>query len=133
MKRGYLPLLGLTLFMLVPVLGFGQSTGTIRGAVKDPTGAVLPGVNVSVTNIATQQKTETISTETGTYSFAFLPPGDYNLTAVLPGFNPFNREKIHVEVAGAVVLDIGLQVEGRTENVSVIETAQQVQTTTSSL
>jgi hypothetical protein len=119
--------------VLVPVSGFAQSSGTIRGVVKDPSGAVLPGVNVSVTNIATQQKTETISTETGTYSFAFLPPGDYNLTAVLPGFSAFNREKIHVEVAGALVLDIGLQVEGRSENVSVMEAAQQVQTTTSSL
>src|SRR5690349_14279587 len=79
MKRGYLPrtLLTLFVFMLVPVLGFGQSTGTIRGVVKDLTGAVLPGVTVSATNIATQQKTETISTETGTYNFAFLTPGDY--------------------------------------------------------
>src|ERR1041385_535580 len=117
MKTRYLPLIGLTLLvvMVVAVPGFGQSTGTVRGAVKDPSGAVLPGVTVAVTNIATQQKTETISTETGTYTFAFLMPGDYTLQALLPGFNPFTREKIHVEVAGAVVLDVVLQVEGRTE------------------
>jgi len=121
------------LCFLMTAGALGQSTGTIRGLVKDTSGAVLPGVGINVVNVATQQKTETVSTESGTYTFPFLTPGDYNLTAELPGFTPFVREKIHVEVAGAVLQDAVLQVEGRAESVTVTEAAQQLQTTTSSL
>src|SRR5215467_15280014 len=84
-----------SLFVLIPLVSFGQSTGTIRGVAKDPSGAILPGVNVAVVNLATQQKTETITSESGTYTFPFLTPGDYNFTADLPGFNHFGRDKIH--------------------------------------
>src|SRR5215467_3320420 len=135
MKGKGLSVLGSLLWMvsMFAVTAFGQSTGAIRGVVKDSSGAVLPGVGVAVTNIATQGKVETISTESGSYTFPFLTPGDYNLTAELAGFTRFSREKIHVEVAGTIVSDITLQVEGRAEAVNVTEAAEQLQTTTSSL
>src|SRR5205085_9216235 len=124
MRRGFFLLAALCFsmfFLFAPTSGFGQSTGMIRGVVKDPSGAILPGVGVSVTNLATRQKTETVSTESGTYTFPFLTPGDYDLAAELPGFSRFARGKIHVEVAGTIVLDITLQVEGRAESVTVTE------------
>ena len=135
MRKSGFPLLAFRVcaFALVPVLVLAQSKGGIRGVVKDPSSAILPGVNISVTNVATQQKTETISTESGTYAFPFLEPGDYNLVAELAGFNPVVRDKLHVEIAGTIVVDLTLQVEGRNEAVTVTEAAQQVQTTTSSL
>lgn len=55
---------------------FAQSDrGTITGAVSDPTGAVIPGANIIVTNTETAAKYETISTETGNYTLAQLPSG----------------------------------------------------------
>jgi hypothetical protein len=122
-----------TTWLLASGIAFAQSTGTVRGVVKDPSGAVVPGASVVLTNTATQQKTEAVTTTAGTYSFVFLPPGEYSLTVDRPGFNRFVRDKIPVDVAGVVVLDVSLQVGEVSETVTVAGAPPQLQTSTSSL
>ena len=64
----------------------GQSTAQVSGAVKDQTGAVLPGTEVTMTQTETGLKRTTVTDETGSYSLPNLPIGPYRLEASLPGF-----------------------------------------------
>jgi hypothetical protein len=50
-----------------------QSTGTVQGIVEHGSGAIKPGANVNLVNLATQQGTRTTTTAAGTFSFAFVP------------------------------------------------------------
>ena len=64
------------LLLLVPLTTFGQRiTGSIEGRISDASGAVLPGVEVTVTNDATGLVRTFLSNETGRYNFPVLPPG----------------------------------------------------------
>ena len=65
------------------ISALGQIQGTVRSS---STGAALPGVAVSVTNGAQQQKTLTASSPGGGYSLAQLPPGTYSVTYTLSGY-----------------------------------------------
>src|SRR5262249_4874851 len=62
------------------------STGRIIGTVTDPTGAVIPGVTITATNVETQVTTQTVTNEQGYYQVLLLPIGSYTVTAELPGF-----------------------------------------------
>src|SRR2546426_4702505 len=69
-----------------------QTLGTIAGAVKDPSGAVLPGVTVEAASPALIERVRTAATDgTGVYSIVNLPPGLYTVTFTLPGFNHVRR------------------------------------------
>ena len=67
--------------------GGASSTGTIQGRVADAQGAVLPGVTVTATSPALIQPQTTVTSETGNYRFPAVPPGTYELTFELAGFN----------------------------------------------
>src|SRR5262245_12930207 len=74
---------------------FAQSA--IAGAVKDATGAVLPGVTVEASSPALIEKTKTVVTdEAGLYRVIDLRPGSYTVTFTLPGFNTVRREGIEL-------------------------------------
>jgi len=63
------------------VIGLAQSTfGQFVGTVKDPSGAVIPGVMVSVKNLGTSATRTAVGDETGTYTVVNLEPGDYEIT-----------------------------------------------------
>jgi hypothetical protein len=110
-----------------------QSTGTVQGVVKDTSGAVVPGAVVALTDNATHQQTQAITTSAGAYSFAFVAPGAYSLTVDHSGFNRFVRNGITVDVAGVAVVDVQLQVGATNETVTVTGATQQVQSSTSDL
>jgi hypothetical protein len=65
------------------------TTGSIVGTVKDTSGGVLPGVNVTAINIDTNFSRSEVSNQRGEYSLQFLPPGSYRLEAGLTGFKRF--------------------------------------------
>jgi carboxypeptidase family protein len=67
-------------------LVFASATGSIAGNVKDPTGAVVPGVKITLTNIATNAQFSSISNERGEFQFLQLPPANYSLVIESPGF-----------------------------------------------
>src|SRR5215471_11553784 len=68
--------------------GFAQEgiNASLGGTVSDPTGALIPGVEVTAKNIATGVTSTTITNESGTYRFPSLQPGSYEVTATLSGF-----------------------------------------------
>lgn len=77
------------LTMTVSIAGFGaaaQAVGTFSGSVVDPMNSVMPKVTLVLTHAQTQAKHAVRSDEAGYFEFAGLPPGEYRLEAIFPGF-----------------------------------------------
>src|ERR1043166_3742034 len=70
--------------------------GVITGRVSDPSGAVLPGVTLTLTSPAVQGTRTTVTDEQGLYRVGFLPPGTYTLKFELQGFGSVQREGIQM-------------------------------------
>src|SRR5207245_10172970 len=84
-------------FLAAATAGRAQTLGTIAGAVKDTSGAVLPGVTVEVASPALIEKTRTAVTDgAGQYTVVNLPVGTYSVTFGLTGVNSIRRERIEV-------------------------------------
>src|SRR5438874_10926505 len=107
---------------------FGQSTAQISGAVKDQTGALLPGAEVTMTQTETGLKRTTVTDETGSYSLPNLPIGPYRLEASLPGFRSYVQSGIVLQVNSNPVINIGLQVGQVSDEVEVQADAVVVET-----
>jgi len=107
---------------------FAQTTAQISGTVKDASGAVLPGVEVTATQTATGLMRTTVSNETGAYVLPNLPVGPYKLQAALPGFRTFEQTGIVLQVDANPVLNITLQVGQVSETVEVQADAALVET-----
>ncbi|HSL22304.1 MAG TPA: TonB-dependent receptor [Vicinamibacterales bacterium] len=108
---------------LCAVPAFGQSqaiNGTIEGTIVDPSGAVLPGVTVTVTNMDTGTSRSVVTNENGVYRAPLLPLGAYFVSAELSGFRKFEQKGITLAAGQAVVLNISLSVGELTEVVSVV-------------
>ena len=81
----------LLLCLALSIQGFGQSNNaTVSGTVSDNSGALIPGVTVTATNTRTGVVATNLSNETGTYNFVNLQPGNYKISAELPGFQTQN-------------------------------------------
>src|SRR4029453_6439993 len=117
----------LVLFNLSLVWGQG-STAQITGSVTDPTGAVLPGVEVTATQTGTGVSRSAVSNEAGTYVLPNLPVGPYRLEAALPGFRTFAQTGIVLQVNSNPAINIVLQVGQVTETIEVQANATMVET-----
>src|SRR5688572_31850420 len=104
-------------------------TGTILGTVTDTSGAVVPGVTVTVTNLETNLKQSAVSSERGYYEIPNLPLGEYVVTAELTGFKraEFRGVVLRVETQGRV--DIKLEIGQVSETVEVEAVSPLVNTT----
>ena len=76
----------LLLVVLCSASLWAQATAQISGTVKDQSGAVLPGVEITATQTDTGVARTTVSNETGSYVLPSLPTGPYKVEAALPGF-----------------------------------------------
>src|SRR5438093_1604646 len=111
MKRQFLMILTLVMvFAIVSTPAMAQSGGSVKGVVKDTTGAVLPGAQVTLTNKSTTRPLQVLTNETGSYTFSFVPPGDYSVGFEMQGFRKLTIGNITVNVAQTVVADAALQV-----------------------
>ncbi len=110
---------------------WSQDNATITGFINDPSGAVVPNAQITLTNNATNQIRETVSNGTGAYRFANLGIGTYTLVVVLQGFQKYTRTGIVVNVAQTLEQDAVLAVGTQQQTVTVAADALQVQTETS--
>src|ERR1700734_473607 len=101
-------------------LAFSQSTnsGDIRGTVTDPSGALLPGVSVTVTNLDTGAKKELVTNSDGLYDTASILPGNYQVTFTKQGFGKLSRGPITLQV-GITTVNGELKVGRIAESVEV--------------
>src|ERR1700756_2391561 len=87
-----------------------QITGSVTGAVTDPTGAAVVGAAVKLTNTQTGAVQNTTSDDSGDFRFLLLPTGNYSLQVSSSGFKSFRREGIIVEVDRSLAVPVALQV-----------------------
>src|SRR5437867_3942394 len=114
-------------------ISFGQTaTATLTGIVSDSTGALLPNVLVSVRNTAQNNIQFTRTNGTGSYVLPALYPGDYSITAELPGFKRFAREDVTIQVNQVARVDIRLDIGSIEETIEVKAAAPLLETETSS-
>jgi hypothetical protein len=102
--------------------------GSISGTVKDPQGAVVPGVTVTATNTATQQDRTTVTDGSGFYTFPNLQPGRYDISAELQGFKKNTRAGVQLDAAASLTMDFALETGALTEEVTVTAEASILQT-----
>ena len=125
----------LLLLSLLSTAAYGQNAGTgaIAGVVTDPTGAVIEGVVIKVTNNLTGEKRTAVSAGRGNYTVPLLPPGTYTVEASKAGFKNTSYRAITVSVTEILTLSVQLQVGSVQETVEVTGQGEQLQTETSAL
>jgi hypothetical protein len=116
-------------FCCANVLCFAQlDRGTIAGTITDPSGAVLSGARVTVTNNATGTQSSTVSTGAGAYTIPELVAGQYSITVDAPGFDQLIRNGITVSVGETAGIDLQLVVGHSTTSITVTGNTPLLQT-----
>ncbi len=105
--------------------------GGLRGAVRDTQG-VIPGATVTLTNEGTGVSRDTVSNESGEYSFPALDAGTYTVKASVTGFKTFERKGIRVATQTFLTLDVTLEVGTLEETITVTADAPLIETSNAS-
>src|SRR5437763_10026258 len=113
---------------VVSTPGLAQTAATIVGTVTDPSGAVVPGVSITVTATDTGLTRKTTTNPSGNYAATFLPVGQYSVAAEVTGFKKKTVTGIVLEVNQEPRVDIALEVGVATDSVTVSGEATQLQT-----
>src|SRR5262245_8706041 len=117
--------------VLFPTAANAQfDTGAVLGTIRDSTGAVLPGVTVTLRNVATGVTAEKATDGRGSYEFFTVRAGDYTVSAELSGFGT-RTVNVKVDVAARRRVDIDLSVASVAEAVSVTAQAPLIETDSS--
>jgi len=123
-----------SLCVLCSTLVLAQSTGgRILGRVADPTGAVLAGVKVTLTNEATGVSAETTTNDSGDYVFPQVAVGSYRMEFDLTGFKKNLQRGVNVDLNQVLTINSVLQIGQTKETVEVTSEAPLVDTTSTQL
>ncbi len=129
MKRSVLATVsGLLVSVLCAAPVWAQGTAQISGTVKDQSGAVLPGVEVTAMHVETGISRNTVTNETGSYVLPNLAVGPYRLEAALPGFRTYVQTGIVLQVGSSPVVNPLLELGQVSEQVEVQANAAMVET-----
>src|SRR3984885_12465657 len=110
----------LTFSLFLPAMALGQvDTGSISGTVRDTSGSVIPGVNVTLTNQGTGQSISTTSKSAGEYTFSPVKIGRYSVSAEMTGFEKIQQNNVTVDVQQKVQVDLLLTLGKTSETVTV--------------
>jgi len=109
------------------------STANIEGTVVDPTGAVVPGASITVSNVATGLTRETISNDSGFYNLPLLPVGEYKLAVEKQGFKKKVLQGITLKIDQIARIDVSLEVGLTVEEVTVTAQAPLVNTASTAI
>lgn len=122
MKR--LALLSLMIFLApLPVFAQQAANATLTGTVADQHGALVPGVKITATHVATGAKRETTTNSDGIYVFSNMSPGDYELRIEARGFSTkVTKTPVPLKVGQTVTLDVPLEIDVNEKVVIDLET-----------
>jgi hypothetical protein len=84
--------------------------GSIVGSVRDNSGAVVPGADVTITHNATGLTRSTLSSDQGAYDFPTIPTGNWTLKVTLSGFKEFSQPSVTVTVNTVTRVNVLLEV-----------------------
>ena len=110
----------------VTAAGAPQTTGTLRGHIADPSGALIPGATVTVSTSSGKALGTATADSAGAYSVSGLPAGSYILSATFPGFAPFSSPAIPLAAGQSKRVDISMAIEVAQQSVTVTEDTPQV-------
>ncbi|MEP6703857.1 MAG: TonB-dependent receptor, partial [Acidobacteriota bacterium] len=128
--RGCTRFIGLFIVLLLPVIIAAQvSGGSISGKVTDPNGAVLPGSQVGIRNVATGGTSQIVANDEGLYRASNLLPGNYEITAKATNFGTLIQKGITLTVGADLTIDLKLTPGAVGAEVTVTST-ESVDTTT---
>jgi hypothetical protein len=105
-----------------------SSTSSVDGSVVDPQGNVVPGATVTLTNAQKNFSRTQTTTESGTFAFSLIPPGQYEVTAEAQGFKKRVLTDVNAQVAKATSITVQLEVGSVSEVVTVSAGAGEVLT-----
>ena len=112
----------------LPASAQSTSTGTVAGSVTDPTGAVVAGAVVTLTDIATNTARTTTTNASGRYIYVDVNPGIYSIAVSKSGFATTKTENQEVKVGASLTLNLALQVGGANVVVEVTTAGTELQT-----
>src|SRR5262245_16282190 len=121
-------LFGVLISILICSAAWAQTTAQMSGTIKDQTGAVLPGAEVTVTQTDTGLTRNAVTDETGSYVLTNLPVGPYKFEAALPGFRTYVQTGIVLQVNSNPAINAVLEVGQITDQVEVQADAALVET-----
>src|SRR5439155_13833423 len=111
-------ILAVAFCLSLPVFG-QRNTAAISGTTTDPTGAVVPGTQVTAVQISTATTSRTQSNENGFYQLPNLPVGTYTLRVEHAGFQAYVQEGIVLQVDQSATINVSLKVGNQAESVTV--------------
>src|SRR5262249_35605963 len=124
----------LLVFVVVSATAGAQvTTAAIVGKVADATGAVVPGAQVTVTNLGTNIARSVVANETGDYVVNLLPVGRYSVRIEVPGFKAFTVGELILVAGDRARVDAKLEVGQTSETVSITAELPALQTDSSTL
>src|ERR1017187_1572861 len=100
-------------------VAFGQTVGQVTGLVTDPSGSVIVGAIVTITNSQTNVARKTTTNSAGSYAFPALQPDVYSVKAEMLGFKGEVREGVELQVEQIARIDFSLQIGAATQTVEV--------------
>jgi outer membrane receptor protein involved in Fe transport len=116
-------------FSLLPSRAFSQAvSGSITGAVLDPSGNAIPGAAVKAVNSATGVEFAVTTNEAGHFTISNLIGGRYRLVVTVTGFKVYEQTNIDVRIDSVTRLDLKLEIGSLQESVTVTAAAAQLQT-----
>ena len=116
------------LLAIHPIASAQDATGRIAGTVTDPTGAVIVGAKVSVTNMATRITRETVTASDGSYQVPSLPLGMYRVTVEHQGFKRLVSSEQTLQINQVLRFDPVLEIGASSESVEVTVASSTVET-----
>ncbi len=131
MKKLVLPLLAI---IALAGMALGQGLTSLNGTTRDPSGAVIPGVGVSLVRTDTGAERAVVSDDQGRYSFAQVQPGTYRVVGHAAGFTDVTIDSVRLLVNSPSTVDLSFDKVGAVAStVTVTDTTSQVNTQDASL
>ncbi len=122
------------LFLLLLVGLFGQSLTSVNGVVTDPSGAVIVGAKIALSNVETGARRETTSDDSGRYAFPQVQPGRYSIKGIAAGLVDVSVADVRLLVNSPATLNLNFAKIGAvSEAVSVSSESAQINTVDASI
>ncbi|MGB7170342.1 MAG: carboxypeptidase regulatory-like domain-containing protein, partial [Acidobacteriaceae bacterium] len=129
-----LRILSASMAVLFSVRAWSQTgLATVSGTITDPSGAVVPGVGVTIVNQGTGLKRHGLTDTAGEYRFVGLPTGNYSLRFEKTGFQSQTRDGIQLTSAAELIIDSRLAIGNIQQHVTVSGEISQIDNTTSTV
>ena len=113
--------------------GQATNTGTVVGQITDPTGALIPDVQVTLTDSSAGITLHSVTNDQGKYIFPNVPPGTYSISATKSGFSTAKSVGLTVNVSTQLTTNLTMKVGGGSETVEVQVLGTELQTLNSTV